>query len=148
MRILSFLGWETLYIIPLEKDLDLLKEYAESLLRDIQDDIAGTKIERNTLFAEFERGLSKSRFVQIGGLPGIGKSVLLRNSVERSILNGSVLFLKGDQLEGNNWRTFANNLGLSHAPLEDLLVEIAATGTPILYLDAIDRVEKNHQLIR
>ena len=31
------------------------------------------------------------------------------------------------------------------ARLSDLLVEIAATGSPVLFIDAVDRVEKEHQ---
>jgi hypothetical protein len=34
---------------------------------------------------------------------------------------------------------------LSGARLSDLLVEIAATGSPVLYIDAVDRVEKEHR---
>ena len=58
---------------------------------------------------------------------------------------GSVLFLKGDQLEGRSWISFANTHGLSGATLQNLLVEIAATGSAIFYIDAIDRIEKEHQ---
>ncbi|MBY3332822.1 ATP-binding protein [Rhizobium laguerreae] len=133
--------------VSLRSDLDILSEFATSLVQGIQDDVIGTKIEREKIAANLDEKLSSFRVVQIRGLPGSGKSVLLRRSVERSIALGPVLFLKGDQLVGKSWRSFATGLGLSSASLHDLLVEIAAAGTGIFYVDAIDRVEKEHQPI-
>jgi hypothetical protein len=40
---------------------------------------------------------------------------------------------------GNGWSTFASALGLRHSAAE-LLTEIGATGTSILFIDGIDRV--------
>jgi len=131
----------------LHHDLEILTGHASGLLQSIQDDVVGTRIIRDGLAAQLEAKLSNARLVQIRGLPGSGKSVLLRNSVQRAMSVGPVLFVKGDQLEGTSWRSFATNLGLSSANLQDLLVEIGAVGTPVLYVDAIDRVEKEHQPI-
>jgi len=126
----------------LRQDLDVLTGLAAGLVQGIQDDVTGTRIEREKLAAGLDDKLAGFRVVQIRGLPGSGKSVLLRNSVQRAISAGPVLFLKGDQLEGKSWRSFATGIGLSGASLHDLLVEIAAAGTSIFYVDAIDRVEK------
>lgn len=131
----------------LRPDLDLLKDLAKSFAQGIQDDVGETRLARAALSAKLDAKISTSRLIQIRGLPGSGKSVLLRQSVQRAIDTGPVLFLKGDQLEGRSWRSFATTNGLSGASLHDLLVEIAATGTAVLYVDAIDRIEKEHQPI-
>jgi hypothetical protein len=55
--------------------------------------------------------------------------------------------LKSDRLEGKSWTSFANINGLSRTPLVALLAEIAATGSDTLYIDGIDRIEKEHQLL-
>lgn len=128
-------------------DLERLTILGKSYAEGIQDDIGGTRIERTSLFAEINSKLNTTRFVQICGLPGSGKSVLLRQSIQSSMHKGSILFLKGDQLEGRSWISFANAQGLSVAKLETLLVEIAATGSAIFYIDALDRIEKEHQPI-
>ena len=83
--------------------------------------------------------------VQVRGLPGSGKSVVVRRAVQRALEHGPILFLKAEQLEGTSWISYATSQGLSGAPLEQLLVEIGAAGTPILFIDAIDRIEKEHQ---
>ena len=131
----------------LHADLEKLTTLAKNYAEEIQDDIGGTRIERTSLSAEINSKLIDSRFVQICGLPGSGKSVLLRQIVQNAISEGSVLFLKSDQLEGRSWISFANAQGLSGATLENLLVEIAATGSAIFYIDALDRIENEHQPI-
>jgi hypothetical protein len=102
-------------------------------------------LDRAGLQAKLEHLLGQERFVQVRGLPGSGKSVLLRRRIEREQQNGPVLFLKSDRLEGRSWAAFGTAIGLSMTNIADLLVEIAATGADTLYIDGIDRVEKQHQ---
>jgi hypothetical protein len=127
------------------EDLEKLKALARNYAEDIRDDVGGTRLDRAPLLEDVDTALSSSRFVQIRGLPGSGKSALLKRMVQRAIENGPVLFLKADQLEGRSWVSFATAQGMSGACLSDLLVEIAATGSPVLYIDAVDRVEKEHR---
>jgi hypothetical protein len=144
----SISGVACLRIAPsLQPDLDKLATLARGYVDGIQDDVGGTRLERASVFADLDAKLGSSRLIQIRGLPGSGKSVLLRHSVERALDRGPILFLKADQLEGRSWIRFASTHGLSSAVLQDLLVEIGATGSAVLYIDAIDRIEKEHQPI-
>jgi hypothetical protein len=129
------------------QDLDKLKELARSSANLIPDDVGGTKIDRASLLERLDAKLTTARFVQVRGLPGSGKSALVRQTVQRALERGPILFLKAEQLEGTSWISYATSQGLSGAPLEQLLVEVGATGTPILFVDAIDRIEKEHQPI-
>lgn len=128
-------------------DLQKLTELAKGYANGIQDDVGETRLERTELFAELATKMANSRLTQIRGLPGSGKSVLLRQSVQRAINDGPTLFLKGDQLEGLSWIGYATKHGLSGAPLETLLAEVGATGSPVFYVDAVDRIEKEQQPI-
>ncbi|HGF0738867.1 hypothetical protein QM437_05620 [Legionella pneumophila] len=128
-------------------DLNRLTELAKNHANLIQDDIGGTKLERASILENMDAKLASAHVVQIRGLPGSGKSVVIRRAVQRAIEYGPLLFLKAEQLEGSSWISYATSQGLSDAPLEQLLVEIGATGTPILFIDAIDRIEKGHQAI-
>ena len=130
--------------LSLKGDLDTLTELAKSYLGSIQDDIGGTRLERAS---DLETKLVNSDFIEIKGLPGSGKSVLLKQAVQRAIEYDPVLFLKGDLIDGVSWPNFAAKHGLSNAKLEDLLVEIGSTGSAVFFIDAIDRVEKKHQLV-
>ena len=127
--------------------LDKLKELARSYENLIPDDIGGIKLDRTSLLERLDAKLTAARVVQVRGLPGSGKSVLVKRAVQRALERGPLLFLKAEQLEGTSWISYAASQGLSGAPLEQLLAEIGAAGTPILFIDAIDRIEKEHQPI-
>jgi hypothetical protein len=116
-------------------------------LTDIEDSIGGTRLDRPALAAMLREKLATYKLVQLRGLPGSGKSVVLRRRVEPELEQGPVVLLKAGRLEGIGWVGFANALGFAGAPLVDLLVEIAATGSPTLYIDGVDRIEKQHRPI-
>lgn len=125
--------------------LDRLKELARSYARQIPDDVGGTKLDRLSLIESLDAKVVAARVVQVRGLPGSGKSVVMRRVVQRAIDQGPTIFLKAEQLEGTSWASYATSQGLNGISLEQLLVEVGATGTPILFIDAIDRIEKEHQ---
>lgn len=126
-------------------DLDKLTELAKSYANLIPDDIGGTKLDRTSLLETLDAKLNTACVVQVRGLPGSGKSVVVRRAVQCALESGPVLFLKAEQLEGTSWNSYATSHALSGVPLDRLLVEIGAAGTPILFIDAIDRIEKEHQ---
>jgi len=125
----------------LSEDIARLGRLQHSWLLDIEDDVRGTRLDRPSAARELAEALGSHRFIQIQGLAGSGKSVLLRRQIEGDLLTGPVLFLKSDRLEGNSWLRFATALGLKHTDPADLLVEIGAMGQPRLFIDGIDRIE-------
>lgn len=129
--------------VDLEKLAELAKNYADL----IPDDIGGTHLNRTSLFEVLDSKLAVARLVQIRGLPGSGKSVLVKHLVKRALRRGPALFLKAEQLEGTSWISYATSQGLSSTSLEKLLIEVGTVGTPILFIDAIDRVEKEQQAV-
>jgi len=129
----------------LRNDLTKLTDLAQKWLLDIDDDVRGARLGRSELASKLEALLAQARFVQVRGLPGSGKSVLLRRRIEADLGRGPVLFLKSDRLEGRSWKSFATTMGLSGADLVTLLVELEAVGSNVLYIDGIDRIEKQHQ---
>jgi hypothetical protein len=131
----------------LRGDIERLSGLATDWLKDIGNDVGGAHLERKALNEKLIELLGQSRFIQVKGLPGSGKSAVLRQRLEDDSRLGPVLFLKSDRLEGRGWASFAAHYGLSKATLRDLLVEIGATGSKTLYIDGIDRIEKVHQLI-
>ena len=131
----------------LRLDIDRLTELASSYANLIPDDIGGVELDRSPLLEELETKLVGARVVQVRGLPGSGKSVVVKQAVQRALAIGPVLFLKAEQLEGTSWISYATSQGLSGARLEQLLVDVGASGTPVFFIDAIDRIEKEHQAV-
>jgi hypothetical protein len=131
----------------LAPDLETLRALASAYAETIFDDVGGVRLDRLALDQELDEALEKGRLVQVRGLAGCGKSVLLKSRVLNATARGATLFLKADQLEGRSWRAFATLHSLSPAPLRNLLAEIGAVGTPTLFVDAIDRAEIEQQPI-
>ena len=94
--------------------------------------------------ANVEERLAENRLVNISGLPGCGKSAVLKRFASNAAAKGPILFLKSDRLVGNGWSTFASAIGLRHSAAE-LLTEISATGTSIVFIDGIDRIRPDQK---
>ncbi|AYA02718.1 AAA family ATPase [Acinetobacter sp. WCHAc010034] len=130
-----------------EQQLDVLNNLGRSYINLIPHDINGFTISRKSLEVKLETTLLNTRFLQITGLPGSGKSVLLKQMAEKSLANGNIFFLKSDQLIGNSWINYSAQNGVATHNLEELLLEIKVTGTPTLFIDGIDRIEKQNRPI-
>lgn len=129
----------------LQADLDRLTELAHSQANLIVDDIGGAWIDRNHYLQALDSKFVDARFVQVSGLPGSGKSAVVKQAVRRALAQGPVIFLKAEQVDAVSWNGYAISQGLSAKSLEALLVEVATVGTPTLFIDAIDRVATAQQ---
>ena len=91
--------------------------------------------------------LDLHRVVTIGGLPGCGKSAVLKRFAQQrlQLVTGPILFLKNDRLTGTGWTQFATSLGLAVTDAATLLAETGSAGTPILFIDGIDRIRPDQQ---
>ncbi len=118
----------------------LLSEETSTALSSISDDINAFRIPRIDAERSIKEAMDAYFCVQIVGKPGVGKSVLLKDQIQQAARGGDVLFLKSERLSGNTWRSYAHYLGLPAHVLTELLIEIEATGTPVLFIDGIDQI--------
>ncbi|MEZ2604509.1 ATP-binding protein [Kluyvera intermedia] len=125
--------------------MTLLSEEASKALSNISDDINAFRIPRTDAERSIKEAMDAYCCVQIVGKPGVGKSVLLKNQIQQAACGGDVLFLKSERLSGNTWHSYAHNLGLPVHVLTELLIEIEATGTPVLFIDGIDQIPDGHR---
>ncbi|NKA92043.1 hypothetical protein GO283_00587 [Ralstonia solanacearum] len=130
-----------------QADLDLITQFAADGVADIVDGIEGFRVERPSLQNDVGAKLKAHRVVNISGLPGCGKSVVLRRTAVEALSRGPILFIKSDRLSGKSWLEFAAKLGLRHRKVDELLAEIGATGSPVLYIDGIDRINPDQKRI-
>ena len=129
----------------LKPDVEAVERLTRQWLEDIEDDVGGTRIKRLKATNTLTVVRSSHRIVQLTGLPGSGKSALLRATIQTELAAGPVLLIKSGRIDGTGWASFATANGLSSAPIMSLLVEIGAMGSPTLFIDGIDRIEKKHQ---
>lgn len=120
-------------------DLETVRQLTSTALAEISDRIDTCHVDRSATVDKAFDLLEKHRLVNITGLPGCGKSAILRNAAER-LEPGAILFFKSDLLIGNDWQGFAVAKGLAHRNPVDLLSEIGSSGNSILFIDGIDRI--------
>lgn len=125
--------------------LAALEHEARLAAAEIGNTIDGYTVPRERIVLSTREALAECHFVQIGGLPGTGKSAVLRTMVYEALEKGTTLFLKSDRLTGATWAQYAANVGMSGVDLEDLLVEVMATGSSTVFIDGLDRVEMGHR---
>lgn len=126
--------------VRLGSSLERINDESILALSEIRSEIDGAEIPREAVKAKIEAALVVHRFVQVVGLPGTGKSAALKEFAMSQKAAGTLFVLKSDRLTGANWHSHAQLLGLATEPLDALLAEIGAIGTPILFIDGLDRV--------
>ncbi|MDE2166775.1 MAG: hypothetical protein KGJ66_10630 [Alphaproteobacteria bacterium] len=139
-------GAVRLKVIPnLGDDINRLNAYSLEALNVVFEKVDDFHVEREELQRQVTTQLDQHRVVAIGGLPGCGKSAVLKRFAENASTNGPILFLKNDRITGTGWSTFVASLGLSNADVIQLLLEIGSAGTPTLFIDGIDRIRPDQQ---
>ena len=124
----------------LVSDLKIIESLYNSAITEIKQTVGDFHLDRADLIESAHRKLKNAKFANISGLPGCGKSVVLRKLAERCAEHGSVLLIKFDNLENvKSWQAFANALGITNT-LKEILLEIGVVGTPTLFIDGIDRI--------
>lgn len=127
--------------------LQAIQQESQLAAAEITNSISGLSVPRDASVQAVVEAAASPGFVQIAGMPGAGKSVVLRSAIEQLASSGTVLFLKSDRLRGSTWAQYAAAAGMTHGSLEELLVEVSASGGSVLFVDGIDRVEVEHRSI-
>jgi|TARA_R100000322_G_scaffold169672_2_gene142494 hypothetical protein len=141
-------GLVRLKVVPnFSGDINRLNVASLDALGDVSETVDDFHVTRDGLQTKIALALQKHRIVSIGGLPGCGKSAVLKRFAAIAAKSGPIFFLKSDRLQGTSWTTFATALGLRHSHAPDLLAEIGATGTPVLFIDGIDRIRPDQRHI-
>ena len=127
-------------------DLDTVRRLASTAMAEISDEVGGYHVDRSATVDRAFALLKTHRLVNITGLPGCGKSAILRNCAER-LSPQPVLFLRSDLLDCSDWQAYAVARGLENRNPLELLAEIGAVGSAILFIDGIDRIPPPRQAI-
>jgi hypothetical protein len=121
------------------KDVQAIHRESERALSDIKSDIHKLKLHRPDAYLETRDALTDSRFIQIVGEPGTGKSALLKEIAEESVRIGPVFVLKDSRIHPRGWSAHAHVLKVSDN-VPTLLREFGCCGEPILFIDGIDKI--------
>jgi hypothetical protein len=129
----------------LADDIRRLNAYSLEVINAVSETVDDFHVDRAEPQDKVVKQLELHRVVTIGGLPGCGKSAVLKRFAQQAAVSGPILFLKNDRLTGTGWTQFATSLGLAVTDAATLLSEIGSAGTPILFIDGIDRIRPDQQ---
>lgn len=140
-------GWRFAGAPAFAGDMQALRDSTRHWLDQQTDDIGGTHLTRQVLRDKLNSQMAVHRLTLIKGLPGTGKTVLLRDLVQELAADGTTLFLTSNRLSGRSWSEHARTMGLVTTSIETLLVEIAATGHATMLIDGLDRIAPEQRAI-
>lgn len=140
-------GWRFTGAPAFAGDMQILRDNTRHWLDQQADDIGGTHLTRQVLRDQLGAQMAAHRLTLIKGLPGTGKTVLLRDLVQELVADGTTLFLTANRLSGRSWSEHARAMGLATTSIESLLVEVAATGHATMLIDGLDRVTPEQRAI-
>lgn len=122
-------------------DMARIESWSRAAMAGICDEVAGVRVDRPDVVSRVREQMGEHRLVNLSGLAGTGKSAALKHVAETLSSDGPLLFLKHDRIESHSWATFAQALGLEHSDPAQILAEMGTSGTPILFIDGIDRID-------
>jgi len=125
--------------------LAALAEASRHALADIGDRVGGAMLTRHERVATVHVALDQGRYVEIRGDAGVGKSAVLKHFAEQMSEQGRVIFLSPGRTIPKGWFAMRGVLGFEGTARE-LLVDLAASGSGVLFLDNLDFYSQEERL--
>lgn len=114
-----------------------LTELSRNALEDIDDRVCGVKLNRLAPVSAVRGALDTSRYVEIRGDAGVGKSGILRHLAEQVAIESQVLVLTPDRTPAGGWFELKSKLGFN-GECRDLLSDLARNGGAVIFIDNLD----------
>ncbi|TAM35222.1 MAG: ATP-binding protein [Rhodanobacter sp.] len=140
-------GWRFADSPAFARDMQTLRNSTRHWIDQQADDIGGMHLTRQVLREQLSTQMAAHRLTLIKGLPGTGKTVLLRDLVQALAADGTTLFLTANRLSGRSWSEHARAMGLATTSIEPLLLEVAATGHATMLIDGLDRITPDQRAV-
>jgi hypothetical protein len=117
--------------------LAALAEASRHALADIGDRVGGAMLTRPERVAAVHGALDQGRYVEIRGDAGVGKSAVLKHFAEQISEQARVIVLSPGRTIPKGWLALRGVLGFD-GTAHELLVDLAASGSGVLFLDNLD----------
>ena len=113
-----------------------LAEMAQMTLEGISHTVAGVTLPRLNAVAALDGIADVSRFMEIRGNAGVGKSGVLRQQAERAAAKAPIIVLDPVSTPPGGWLGFAQALGIPGTATE-FLTDLAASGGAVIFIDSL-----------
>lgn len=123
---------------------NVLAEASRNALGDIEDHIGDFVLTRPELMAAVRTALDTSRYVEIRGDAGVGKSAVLKHLAEQVSTETQVVVLSPGRTTPRGWMAMRAMLGFDGSAHE-LLTDLAGDGGSLLFIDNLDQFNEDEQ---
>lgn len=117
-----------------------LAEAAENTLATISSHVHGVAIDRGGRVAAALAALEQTRYLEIRGAGGVGKSGVLKDLARRIGVESRVVVVAPHRVPAGGWATLQAQLGCD-ANAREFLTDLAGDGGGTLFIDGLDRFD-------
>lgn len=126
------------------KALASIAEESQSALSDINNEVSGIKLMRQRRVDAVRDAMTQSRYVEIRGEAGVGKSGVLRRLAEDLNAEAQVLVLSPNRVLERGWLSMKAAIDYDGTG-RDLMVELSLSGAAIVFIDNLDSFRAEEQ---
>lgn len=119
------------------KALASIAEESQSALSDINDEVSGVRLMRQWRVEAIRDAMTRSRYVEIRGEAGVGKSGVLRRLAEDLNTEAQVLVLSPNRVVERGWLSMKAAIEYDGTG-RDLMAELSLSGAAIVFIDNLD----------
>jgi hypothetical protein len=119
------------------KALASIAEESQSALSDIYDEVSGVKLMRQRRVDAVRDAMTRSRYVEIRGEAGVGKSGVLRRLAADLNTEAQVLVLSPNRVVERGWLSMKAAIEYDGTG-RDLMAELSLSGAAIVFIDNLD----------
>lgn len=128
----------------LHRPRERLAEMTDHTLAAIETTVHGVRIDRTDRITAVEAALESSRYLEIRGAGGVGKSGVLKQLALRMSQQARVIVVAPNRVRGGGWGELAEQLGCD-ATAREFLTDLAADGSAMLFIDGLDRFDDRRE---
>jgi len=114
-----------------------LAEAARNAVGDLRRDLAKVTLLRTGLFGRLREALSQSRYIEIRGDAGVGKSGLLGMLADQVLTEGQAIVLTPSRTPAGGWPAFRKDFEIK-GEAGAFFTDLACGGGTVLFIDSID----------
>ncbi len=121
-----------------------LAEASNHALADIVDHVGSFTLIRTEHMTTVRNALDNSRYVEIRGDAGVGKSGLLKHLAQQLLIESEIMVLSPGRTVRHGWTEMRAALGFE-GTARDLLVDLASGGGTTLFVDGLDFFDEDER---
>ena len=119
------------------KALAAIAEESQLALLDINTEVSAVRLMRQRRMDAVRDAMTRSRYIEIRGEAGVGKSGVLRRLAEDLSAEAQVLVLSPNRVIERGWLSMKSAIGYDGAG-RDLMNDLSLSGAAIVFIDNLD----------